>query len=119
MPRYSSFSYNKGERLTASLIQKVILTGKSSFVKPFKVYWLYICKDNAVQPPVRMSVIIGKRIINKASNRNFFKRIIKESYRNNKLKLYDHIYNKFPSLQLLLIISYVNKSSYNSNKFFN
>ncbi|MGE9516427.1 MAG: ribonuclease P protein component [Solitalea-like symbiont of Tyrophagus putrescentiae] len=105
-----SFSYNRRERLSGSLVRKVILTGKSVYIKPYKIYWLYAPGTKLNFYPVRASVVIGKRIVPKAAKRNRIRRLIKEAYRINKLDLYSHISSNYPSLQLLLVINFINRN---------
>ena len=50
-----------------------------------KVFAVYFCYNNVIHP--RLGVIIPKKNVNKASKRNYFKRIVREYFRLNQNKL--------------------------------
>jgi ribonuclease P protein component len=94
----------KEERLAGKKkIEELFSSGKSFYVKSFKVIWLF--QDDRQKYPVSVLITVSKRYIKKAVDRNLIKRRIREAYRKNKQSLYAHLEPKNGHLNLALIYS--------------
>jgi ribonuclease P protein component len=80
----------------------LVNNGKSINFFPFRVFY-EISEIRENDSVVKLAFSIGKKKINKAVKRNYLKRILKESYRNNKFLLEVPLLNKKQQLNLLII----------------
>jgi ribonuclease P protein component len=100
------FSFRKEERLCSKiLIEKLFSDGKSFVCYPFKINYYFIEKKQNV--PLQLLITVPKRNFKSAVKRNYIKRQIRESYRNNKDKICNTLFNC--NLRLIISISYINK----------
>ena len=101
----SENKFAKKERLcNFKLIHNVVKKGKSFKVFPFYIKYLKI--DYKIDEPVKILFTVPKKKFKKAVTRNLLKRRSKNSYRQNKRKLYDNIaLSKEDSL--LIIVTYI------------
>jgi ribonuclease P protein component len=76
-------SFPRSHRLTKKAEYNALFNKPNKISQPG---WLILFKPNK-KKHAKLGLIIAKRIINKATQRNTVKRIIRESFRNNKEKL--------------------------------
>ena len=82
-------TYKKSERLcNKKLTENLFVNGKSISEDIFRI--VYINVENQ-EPILRSQIIVPKRNIAKAVDRNFIKRQIRESYRKNKHIIIDFL----------------------------
>lgn len=89
-----NFTYPKEEKLKSkNSIQKLFLEGKSLSKYPLRL--VYYSEEKNQANNYKISVSVSKRYFKKAVDRNYFKRLLRESYRLNKmmLKNLDKSYN--------------------------
>ncbi len=76
------FTYPKHEKLKSrKQIEKLFTEGKSVAKYPLRL--VYLEHDNA-DAPFQISVSVSKKYFKKAVDRNYFKRILRETYRLNQ-----------------------------------
>ncbi|HOF46141.1 MAG TPA: ribonuclease P protein component [Bacteroidales bacterium] len=100
---HSSHSFSKKERICSKKVLESLLEEKNTlFIFPFKCYFrLFEKSDNA--PHNQIAISIPKKKIPLAVHRNRIKRLIRESYRLNKVILNENIENKKIGYQILFI----------------
>ena len=99
MPR---FTFKKNERLcSAKAIEELYKEGKSFYTKSLKV--IFLVHPENIQTPCSVVLSVPKRSFKRAVDRNLLKRRIKESYRVNKLTLYEGLIKNKVSLHLLVL----------------
>jgi ribonuclease P protein component len=77
------FTYPKSERLKSkTTIDLLFSTGKSVSKYPLRL--VYIPVDLPEEEPIKMGVSVSKKYFKKAVDRNYFKRVLRETYRLNK-----------------------------------
>ncbi len=82
----ATFSYNKKEKLKSrKALEQLFAKGKSFSVFPVKVF--YMPMSETMDHPVKVGVGVSARNFKKATDRNRIKRLLRESYRLNKLSL--------------------------------
>jgi ribonuclease P protein component len=97
-------TFTKAERLCSKiLIDKLIETGKSFNIPPFRSIWIEVSESSV---PVQFVISVPKRNFKKAVDRNRLKRQTREAYRKNKKLLYDHLDDK----KVLLMLIYTAKT---------
>ena len=80
-------SLNKKERLRSKkLTEQLFGNGKSFFIYPFKVVFMEVNMEGNY--PAQILISVSKRNFKQAVKRNRIKRLVRESYRKNKEKLY-------------------------------
>ena len=87
------FSYPKAEKLKSKKIIDLLFSeGKSVSKYPLRL--VYIKHDFEENIPLKIGVSVSKKYFKKAVDRNYYKRLLRESYRLNKKllveKLGDH-----------------------------
>lgn len=101
-------TYKKSERLHSKLLINNLFTeGESYFFHPFRITYLPIVRRQG--PPVQILVSVSKRNFKSAVTRNKIKRLVRESYRNNKSIIWDYFKDR-PSEQLLISMVYTGKT---------
>lgn len=84
------FSYPKTEKLKSKKIIDLLFTeGKSVSNYPLRL--VYIKQDFEENVPLKIGVSVSKKYFKNAVDRNYFKRILRESYRLNKTLLIGNI----------------------------
>ena len=80
------FSLTKGERLCQlKAIERLFKKGKSYNAFPLRCVWLKIEASNDEDPHhIKVLFSVAKKRVRKATDRNYIKRILRESYRQNK-----------------------------------
>jgi ribonuclease P protein component len=96
-------TFRKYERLNSrKLIELLFNEGKSFFQYPFRVAFIEI--ESTARSPVQVIITVSKRNFSKATTRNKLKRLIRESFRKNKIRLYQS--RKSSDKQLLIGLVY-------------
>ncbi len=91
MKKTAAFSYPKQEKLKKKKIIDVLFTeGKTVTKYPLRLVYV---KVNEAEVPLQMGVSVSKRYFKRAVDRNYFKRLLRETYRLNKSILMKHIEN--------------------------
>ena len=104
-------TFKKEERLCSKkLIDELFDKGKSFSINPIKIIWLK-AELNSVFP-AQVLIVVPKRNIKSAVDRNRIKRQIREAYRKNKDILYKSLLNA--EKQCAFAIIYLEK---NETKF--
>ena len=84
------FTYPKHEKLKSkTTIDLLFSEGKSVSKYPLRL----VCVEN-IEPNaelIKMGVSVSKKYFKKAVDRNYFKRVLRETYRLNKHLLIDHL----------------------------
>ena len=77
------FTYPKSERLKSKTTIDLLFTaGKSVSKYPLRL--VYVPVDLPDEEPIKMGVSVSKKYFKKAVDRNYFKRVLRETYRQNK-----------------------------------
>ena len=98
----TQLSFCKQERLCGELrINKLFEQGKSFFVYPLRVCWMYL--PDTEEAGVQIMVSVPKKKIRKAVHRNRARRLIKETYRLSKSSLQGEVQEKNGQLLLAFI----------------
>jgi len=86
-------TFKKNERLyNKKLIDNLFTNGSYFYISPFKIIWLATDFQSAY--PAKLLISIPKHNVHNAVDRNYMKRIIRESYRKNKSQWYDYLISK-------------------------
>ena len=94
--------FTKSERLCSrKVIENLFSSGHNIYNYPFRLVWL--ASDEEEPFPAKMAVSVPVRRIKKAVTRNRVKRLIRESYRSNKVDLYRHLNARGMRINLMLI----------------
>lgn len=92
MKKTGPFSYPKQEKLKKKKIIDVLFTeGKTVTKYPLRLVYV---KVNEAEVPLQMGVSVSKRYFKKAVDRNYFKRLLRETYRLNKSLLTEFTENR-------------------------
>jgi ribonuclease P protein component len=84
------FTYPKKEKLKSkTTIDLLFSEGKSVSKYPLRLVYVENTEINA--EPIKMGVSVSKKYFKKAVDRNYFKRVLRETYRLNKNLLIDHL----------------------------
>src|SRR6478609_7672615 len=85
-----SFTYPKSEKLKSkNTINSLFSQGKSVSKYPLRL--VYVPENLTDGQKIKMGVSVSKRNFKKAVDRNYFKRVLRETYRLNKHILLDGI----------------------------
>jgi ribonuclease P protein component len=77
------FTYPKSERLKSkTTIDLLFSTGKSVSKYPLRL--VYVQVELPDEEPIKLGVSVSKKYFKKAVDRNYFKRVLRETYRLNK-----------------------------------
>lgn len=88
------FSYPKAEKLKSKKIIDLLFSeGKSVSKYPLRL--VYIQHDFEEDIPLKIGVSVSKKYFKKAVDRNYFKRLLRESYRLNKQLLTENLEAKY------------------------
>jgi ribonuclease P protein component len=83
-------TYPKSEKLKSkNTIDLLFSEGKSVAKYPLRL--VYVAVDLGENLPIKMGVSVSKKYFKKAVDRNYFKRVLRETYRLNKNRLLDHL----------------------------
>ncbi|MEL1255558.1 ribonuclease P protein component [Flavobacterium sp. DGU38] len=85
-----NFTYPKNERLKSkTTIGLLFSEGKSVSKYPLRL--VYCEADENSKEKIKIGVSVSKKYFKKAVDRNYFKRVLRETYRLNKNLLWDNI----------------------------
>jgi len=88
------FTYPKTEKLK-SKITIDLLFSKGKSVSKYPLRLVFVESDygipNASEQKIKMGVSVSKKYFKHAVDRNYFKRVLRETYRLNKHLLVDHL----------------------------
>lgn len=88
------FSYPKAEKLKSKKIIDLLFTeGKSVSKYPLRL--VYLKHDFEEDVPLKIGVSVSKKYFKNAVDRNYFKRVLRESYRLNKQLLFENLGAKY------------------------
>jgi ribonuclease P protein component len=88
------FSYPKTEKLKSKRIIDLLFSeGKSVSKYPLRL--VYVKHDFEEDVPLKIGVSVSKKYFKNAVDRNYFKRVLRESYRLNKQLLVENIDTKY------------------------
>lgn len=89
-----NFTYPKDEKLKSKkCIDLLFLDGKSVSKYPLRLVYLKYNFESAV--PIKIGVSVSKKYFRNAVDRNYFKRVLRESYRNNKHIIIENVDSKY------------------------
>lgn len=104
------FTFHKTERLCSQkLIEDLYRTGKRFTAFPITVHWKII-KSAPTQSPAQVLIVAPKRRLRHAVDRNRVKRIMRESYRLQKHRLYSTL--EATNQKLIISLSYSHHEIY-------
>ncbi|MEC4113311.1 ribonuclease P protein component [Myroides pelagicus] len=84
------FTYPKKEKLKShTTINELFMSGKS--VSKYPLRMVYVPIKSTDNTPLSIGVSVSKKHFKKAVDRNYYKRLLRESYRLNKQALLDVI----------------------------
>ena len=85
-----NFTYPKNERLKSkTTIGLLFSEGKSVSKYPLRL--VYRLEEANQKEKIKMGVSVSKKYFKKAVDRNYFKRVLRETYRLNKHLLWDNL----------------------------
>ena len=85
-----NFTYPKNERLKSkTTIGLLFSEGKSVSKYPLRL--VYRQAEDDAEEKIKIGVSVSKKYFKKAADRNYFKRVLRETYRLNKHLLLDNI----------------------------
>ncbi len=83
-----NFTYPKSEKLKSkNTIDLLFSEGKSVSKYPLRLVYVPLIEE--IECPIKFGVSVSKKYFKKAVDRNYFKRVLRESYRLNKHILLD------------------------------
>lgn len=85
-----SFTYPKKEKLKSKTTIDLLFSEGNS-VSKFPLRLVYVENKEANAEPLKMGVSVSKKYFKKAVDRNYFKRVLRETYRLNKHILRDSL----------------------------
>lgn len=105
------FSYNKNEKLKSrKQLENIFTSGKTFTVFPIKVFFGFVDEQDSI---VKAGVGVSKRFFKKAVDRNYIKRLLRESYRTEKVPLNNQMFETNKKLKLFFLFIDGNLPGYN------
>lgn len=84
------FTYPKNEKLKSrTTIDLMFTEGKSVSKYPLRL--VYVPLESTEDVPLKMGVSVSKKHFKKAHDRNYFKRVLRETYRHHKHIIIDRL----------------------------
>lgn len=106
------FQFPKNQKLCSNKsIENLFIQGHSIRQKPFRLVWKF--EKNRDQVAVKALIVVSKKSIKYAKDRNIIKRKVKEAYRLQKKDLEAVLERKNQQLNLALIYQYDKLLNYN------
>jgi len=100
------FTLPKTERLyLRDAIRRLFVGGKSFVVFPYRVIFRFIPESDLQEARVAIMTVVPKKRFKHAVDRNRIKRLTRESYRLNKLPLFDKLQRQGLKLQVAFLYS--------------
>ncbi len=100
------FTLPKTERLyLRDAIRRLFAGGKSFVVFPYRVIFRFIPESDSQEARVAIMTVVPKKRFKHAVDRNRVKRLTRESYRLNKLPLFDKLQKQGLKLQVAFLYS--------------
>lgn len=84
------FTYPKIEKLKSKTTIDLLFS-KGASVSKYPLRLVYISGDFGENIPIKMGVSVSKKHFKNAVDRNYFKRVLRETYRLNKQLLLDNL----------------------------
>lgn len=104
---------NKNERLKKrKLIDDLFKSGMSIKAPPLTIVYKEITKDESPHAPLLFGVTVSKKLHKRAVDRNLIKRRMRESFRVNKLPIYNQLIKKDKKLSVMAIFTSKNIEDY-------
>jgi len=101
------FSYRKEEKLKSrKLLDELFAAGNTVAAFPIKIFYMKMA-EGPFDFPLKVGVGVSSRYFKHATDRNRIKRLLRESYRLNKLILHDFV--KDSNKQLVIFFLYTGK----------
>lgn len=89
-----NFTYPKNERLKSkTTIGLLFSEGKSVSKYPLRL--VYCQAEENSEEKIKIGVSVSKKYFKKAVDRNYFKRVLRETYRLNKHLLWDNVHQPY------------------------
>lgn len=103
--QHISYTYNKYQKLKSKkLVDNLFKLGKSILAFPVKII---VTVEDSIEPTVLSGVGVSKKYFKKAHDRNYIKRIIKESFRHHQQVMIN--FSQAKSVNIHFFILYVYK----------
>ena len=96
------FRFPKNQKLCNNTdIDELFDQGTSISLHPFRIVWVY--NENIEDGLIQSLIVVPKKRIKLAVQRNTIKRYIRESYRTRKFKLEEHLKNQQKQIYFAII----------------
>lgn len=106
------FCFPKNQKLCSQKsIDKLFVYGRAISEKPFRIIWNF--ENNREQVALKALIVVSKKRIKLAKDRNIIKRKVKEAYRLQKKDLEELLESKNQQLNLAIIYQYNKLLNYN------
>ena len=103
----ATFTYNKKEKLKSKkLLDELFTQGNSFVVFPIKIFFKVV-ENKLPDTTIQVGVGVSKKYLKHATKRNRIKRLLRETYRQNKLSLHELLNNN--NKQLTVFFLYIDK----------
>lgn len=103
----ATFTYNKKEKLKSKkLLDELFTQGNSFVVFPMKIFFRVV-ENKLPDTTIQVGVGVSKKYFKHATKRNRIKRLLRETYRQNKLSLHELLNNN--NKQLTVFFLYIDK----------
>lgn len=107
----ATFTYNKNEKLKSKkLLDELFTQGNSFVVFPIKIFFKVV-ENKLPDTTIQVGVGVSKKYFKHATKRNRIKRLLRETYRQNKLSLHELLNNN--NKQLTVFFLYIDKELIN------
>lgn len=93
------FGYSKAEKLKSrKVIESLFTEGKSVGIYPLRLFYIELPEKERV--PIKTAVSVSKKNFRGAVQRNYIKRLLRETFRLNKHMIYENSAKKYALLFL-------------------
>ena len=95
------FSYNKKEKLKSrKQLQEIFTAGKTFTIFPVKIFFQFSDEQDSA---VKAGVGVSKKYFKKAVDRNYIKRLLRETYRTEKIPLHNQLSTSNKKLKVFFL----------------